>query len=207
MARNKRIHLLASLTKGYDRVLDIGTDHGLVLKRAFDLGHIKQAIASDIGEKPLNQAKENLDHLPVTFIVSDGFKEIHEHVDLAIIAGMGATTISDILDGAPTSQMTYILQANDKHDVLRTYLSDHGFIIKDELIVHEGFYYIVMVVERGEMVLSKRDAYLGPVLQHKAESKPYYKRKLNQLLTIMKQADDTKRKALDPLVTYLKSVL
>lgn len=29
----KRIPFIASLTKGYNTVLDIGTDHGLVLKK------------------------------------------------------------------------------------------------------------------------------------------------------------------------------
>ena len=55
----KRIDFLASLTKGYQNVIDIGTDHGLVLKKAFEKGYIKSAIATDINPKPLNSARIN----------------------------------------------------------------------------------------------------------------------------------------------------
>ena len=75
-----RIDLIVSLTKGYDTVLDIGTDHGLVLKKALDLGYIKKGIASDINKEPLNQAKENLSSYPVSFYLSDGFKNIRKRV-------------------------------------------------------------------------------------------------------------------------------
>lgn len=44
MARNKRIKYLAELTKGYDRVLDIGTDHGLVLLEAFKKDILNQLL-------------------------------------------------------------------------------------------------------------------------------------------------------------------
>ncbi|WBL31401.1 SAM-dependent methyltransferase [Candidatus Phytoplasma sacchari] len=47
----KRIYFIATLLKGYNVVLDIGTDHGLVLKKAFDLKYIKKAIATDRAKK------------------------------------------------------------------------------------------------------------------------------------------------------------
>lgn len=207
MARSKRLNLLASLTQGYDTVLDIGTDHGLVLKKAIDLGFINHAIAADIKDMPLNAAKENLKGYPVKFIVSDGFKSIDQSFDLAIIAGMGAYTICEILDHAPDDDIMYVLQPNDKHEILRSYLSEHGFIITDEEIIHDGFYYIVMIARRGDMALSEKDAYLGPILQHKKTAKPYYKNKLKILTHILKQADESKKQAIKTLMSYLKSVL
>ncbi|MDV3184920.1 MAG: SAM-dependent methyltransferase, partial [Candidatus Phytoplasma australasiaticum] len=39
----KRILFIASLIKNYNTVADIGTDHGLVLKKALDLGYICNA--------------------------------------------------------------------------------------------------------------------------------------------------------------------
>ncbi len=42
MARNKRISFLAELTKGFKTVLDIGTDHGLVLLEAFKKAILKK---------------------------------------------------------------------------------------------------------------------------------------------------------------------
>ncbi|TNF07749.1 MAG: SAM-dependent methyltransferase, partial [Bacillota bacterium] len=162
MARNKRISFLAELTKGYHKVLDIGTDHGLVLKKAFEKGYIQEAIASDINEKPLNQARRNLKNYPVHYVTSDGFLAINESFDLAVIAGMGAYLICDILNHAPKHDVTYILQANDKHEILRKYLMDHGFKIIDEYLVDDKFPYLILIVKRGSMILSEDELYLGP---------------------------------------------
>ena len=58
-----RISFIAKLTKGYDTVIDIGSDHGLVLKYALDNNFIKHAIASDINEGPLNRARKKSSRL------------------------------------------------------------------------------------------------------------------------------------------------
>ena len=207
MARSKRIQFLATLTKGYDTVLDVGTDHGFVLKEALDKGFIKKGIASDIKEGPLNQAKENLVDYPVEFVLSDGFKNIKNHYDLAIIAGMGAFTMNDILDEATHHDVVYLLQANDRHEILRRYLSEHDFKIVDEYVLYDGFYYVIIKAQRGQMKLSEKEIYLGPVLQHKHEAKPYYLQKLETLKEIVEKADETKKETLETLIGYLNSVL
>jgi tRNA (adenine22-N1)-methyltransferase len=201
MARNKRISFLAELTKGYSKVLDIGTDHGLVLRKAFDKGYINEAIASDINEQPLNQAKKNLKNYPVHYVISDGFLAINEPFDLAIIAGMGAYLICDILTHAPTHQATYILQANDKQEVLRKYLCDHEFMIIDEYIVFDKFSYVIIKVQRGQMTLTEDELYLGPILKHKPEAVTYYKQKAHQIEKIIQQADEKRQ---DELIKVLK---
>lgn len=53
-----RIAFIGELTKGYETVIDIGSDHGLVLKYALDHKYIKHAVASDINKGPLNHAKK-----------------------------------------------------------------------------------------------------------------------------------------------------
>ncbi len=203
MARNKRIKFLASLTKGYDRILDIGTDHGLVLLEAFKHQYIKSAIASDLRQEPLNQAKANLKKYPVNFLISDGFKQIDDHYDLVMIAGMGAHLITDILSDAKAN-VTYILQANDKHEVLRSYLANHHFIIEDEYVIHDKFYYIIMVVKKGEMSLLEDDLYLGPKLKYKAEASGYYDHKIKQFEKILPKADDHRRAELIKLIKIYK---
>ncbi|WP_246833679.1 SAM-dependent methyltransferase [Texas Phoenix palm phytoplasma] len=47
---------IVSLIKGYSVVLDIGTDHGLVLKKALQLKYINKGIAVDIKINPLKRA-------------------------------------------------------------------------------------------------------------------------------------------------------
>ena len=207
MARSKRINFLASLTKGYDTVVDIGTDHGLVLKKAFDQGYIKHAIAADIKTMPLEQAKVNLNDCDVTFVLSDGFKQIDVPYDLAIIAGMGAYTICEIMSKATNPKATYILQPNDKHEILRTWLMNHEYRIVDEHVIFDGFYYVMMVAEHGSMTLSDQACYLGPILQYKDEAKPYYKHKLKTLMEIVKHADNEKKKYIEMHINDIKSVL
>ncbi len=188
MVNKKRLSLLAELLKGYDVALDIGTDHGFVLKEAIDKGYIKKGIASDIGEGPLKQAKKNLKNYPIDFVLSNGFEDIHSPYDIVIIAGMGVYTIRDILE-QDHERKTYLLQANDKYEILRSYLSEHHFKIIDEYLIHDKFFYIVMKVVPGEMMLSDEDLYLGPVLKHKAEAKPYYQYQIDKLTDICKVAD------------------
>lgn len=199
MARNKRIKFISELTKGYDRVLDIGTDHGLVLLEAFKKGYIKSAIASDLREEPLNQARKNLKQYPVEFILSDGFKNIKSDFDLGIISGMGAYLIKDILKNAPKDK-TYILQANEKNEILRAFLEEDGFEIIDEYIVQDKFFYVMMVVRKGHMQLFEDDLYLGPKLKHKQEAKPYYEHKIKQYKKILPKADESRKQVLAHLI-------
>ncbi|MDX9691079.1 MAG: class I SAM-dependent methyltransferase [Acholeplasmataceae bacterium] len=205
MARNKRITFLADLTKGYPCVLDIGTDHGLVLKKAFDQGYIQHAIASDINEEPLNQAKRNLKNYPVHYVTSDGFLAINKPYDLVIIAGMGAYLICDILEHAPKDDVDYILQANDKIEILRKYLMDNQFMITDEYVIHDKFHYVILKVKRGFMELSLDELYLGPILKGKDEAKPYYQIKANQIEKILPQADPKRQEELLKMLKIYKN--
>ncbi|MDO9629873.1 MAG: class I SAM-dependent methyltransferase [Acholeplasmataceae bacterium] len=206
MARSKRILFLAELTKGYHTVLDIGTDHGLVLERAFELGYIKEGIASDLREKPLKSAENNLKNYPVTFVISDGFLAIRKPFDLAIIAGMGAHLICDIMDHAPKKDITYILQSNDKTDILREYLMNHGFMILDEYLVKDKFFYIVLKVKRGFSKLSHEDLILGPVLKTKPESRMFYDHKIEQIDKIYEKTDDFRKEELDKMRKIYKNI-
>ena len=206
MARSKRIQYLAELSKGYETVLDIGTDHGFVLEIAFENNWIKSAIASDLREKPLNQAKKHLSKYPVEYVISNGFENIKQNFDLAIIAGMGAYLISDILDHAPKGNQIYLLQANDKIEILRTYLMNHGFSIIDEYLTYDKFYYVILKVQRGEMTLSEEDLYLGPKLKYKKESIPYYAKKASQITKILNKTDEKRREVLEKVLKIYKNI-
>lgn len=200
MARNKRINFLATLTEGYNKVLDIGTDHGLVLKRAFDEGYIKEAIAADLREKPLMQAMKNLKNYPVKYIISDGFLAIKEPFDLAIIAGMGSHLITEILNNAPKQDEHYLLQANEKIDVLRSYLTSHNFEIIDEYLLYDKFYYVILKVKVGTQTLSLEDIYLGPILKDKPEALDYYRHKAHHIEKIIPKADEKRREELKKML-------
>src|SRR5690625_4222163 len=98
MIKNKRLSYIVNLfNENNDYLLDIGTDHGYLIKDAFLKGKIKNAIATDINEEPLNNAKRNLKDFNVKYILTDGFKKINEDYNTVVIAGMGGNLISNIL--------------------------------------------------------------------------------------------------------------
>jgi len=201
----KRLDLIASLLKGYDTACDIGSDHGYVLKYALDNNYIKRGIVGEIARGPLNNAKSNLKDYPVTFYLSDGFDKIDEKFEIGVISGIGVYTIIDILSRAP--QAEYLLQPNDKHEILREYLSKNNFQIVDEYITFDKFFYIVIHVKPGIEILSEEDIYLGPKLKYKKEAQKYYKLKLSHLCEIEKKCDDETKEKISKYIDILKEVV
>lgn len=206
MVENNRLKFISSLLKGYNTVLDIGTDHGLVLKYAFDMGYIKNGIASDLREKPLISAKNNLKDYPCEFILSNGFSNIKKDFDCCVICGMGSHLISEILSDSPNNNAHYILGTNDKEDELREYLSNNNFKILDEYIIFDKFYYIFMKVTKTatKQKLSKEDIILGPVLKTKKNSVDYYQQKAIYLKDLIAKVDQQKAQLLKGKLKYFK---
>ncbi|MDO8059010.1 class I SAM-dependent methyltransferase ['Crotalaria aegyptiaca' phytoplasma] len=132
-----RILFIASLIKNYNTVADIGTDHGLVLKKALDLGYIRKGIAVDISAKALSRARKNLENYPVQFFVSDGFQNISVDFDLAVICGLGAYTIINILKNAPITKPC-LLGCQSKIHLLFDWLKKNDFIILKHYVFSEG---------------------------------------------------------------------
>ena len=81
-----RIELLASLTKGYHTICDIGCDHGYVLIKALEEYSVSYAYALDINQKPLETARNNVFNRnlasKVSFLISDGLKNFNHDFDL-----------------------------------------------------------------------------------------------------------------------------
>ncbi|MFP4177420.1 MAG: tRNA (adenine(22)-N(1))-methyltransferase [Acholeplasmataceae bacterium] len=196
MARSRRIAFLARQTKGYRRVIDIGTDHGYVLKEAFDRYGIEHGIATDIRKNPLDQARRTLSGYPVSFYQTEGFRGITEPFDLAIIAGMGANTILAILKEAPDHDFSCLLQANGKHGILRLGLAELGYRITDEHVLVDGHNYVIIAAERGRMELSEEDRLLGPFLKEKKEAIPYFEFRIGVIEGIIGTVDREKRRSL-----------
>ncbi|WP_162140078.1 tRNA (adenine(22)-N(1))-methyltransferase [Haploplasma axanthum] len=206
MIKNKRIDALVDETKGINTLLDIGCDHGLVIKKAFENKNIKKAIASDVNEMPLESAKKNLKGFDVEFIVSNGFENIKDKFDGVVIAGMGAMLISNILEKAPEGDITYILQANSKLEVLREYLSNNNFKIIDEIVVFEKFYYIIIRAVRGNEKLNEKELYLGPILMKKTSSISYYQNLLDRYYRLI-NLEGTNSDVILQRVKWLESII
>jgi tRNA (adenine22-N1)-methyltransferase len=174
---------------------------------AFKTGTIQRGIATDVREMPLQSAMKTLKNYPVRTILSDGFLAIDEPFNAAVIAGMGAHLMTEIMEHAPHHEAIYVLQANDRIAYLRQRIIELGFQIVDEYVVHDRFYYVIVVVKRGHMTLSEEDVLIGPFLKEKADSRPYYEYRLRQLKKIIDVADENKKGELSLEWNYLKKRL
>ncbi|MBN3490070.1 SAM-dependent methyltransferase [Acholeplasma equirhinis] len=200
----KRIDFIVELIKGYDTVADIGTDHGLVLKKAFNLGYIKKGYATDINPGPLKSSQKTLTGYPVEFYLSDGFKGLKKPFDLAVICGMGAYLIADILKDAPDNAH-FLLGAHDNLEFLRAYLSKNNFEIFDEYVMLDKFYYVFLKVRSGKMELTEEALYTGSYLRDKITSLPYFKHQMDHFKNLSLKAKGENKVKYEKIFTYFKN--
>ncbi len=188
---SQRIKALGDLVSANNKVIDIGTDHAylpiyLVLKRGF-----KEAFASDVSQKVLVQVETNIAKYKlkdkIHVYLSDGFKDLKESYDTAVIAGMGAETIKKIVTDA-TLPFEIIIGSNNHLEVIRETFMKLGYkIIKEVVIYEDGKYYDLIKYQKGSEYLSIEDIKYG---------KHHHKKYLQDILTkqkmIYQQSKDAK---------------
>jgi len=141
-----RLKLIASLVPHGATVADIGTDHAYIPVFLINSGVCHCAIAADILDGPLKSAVDTIQLYnsadKVKVVKSDGFLSLPAgEFDTAIIAGMGGTLISKILeDGKIVAKSVkhLILQPMTAVYELRKYLYENGFEITEEHLIKEG---------------------------------------------------------------------
>lgn len=153
-----RLRTILSLVPQGARLADIGTDHALIPVALLRRGEIQTAIASDIGQGPLDSAARTAQQFGVSGSISlrlgAGLRTVQpDEVDTIVIAGMGGETIAGILQDdswALDGQHLLLLQAMTGQAQLRQYLAARGAEIGQELICQEGQrMYTVMAVRGG----------------------------------------------------------
>ncbi len=150
-----RLRAIFDLVPEGAAVCDVGTDHGYLPAALASSGRACRVIATDIREKPLQNARENLEQFSVTNVelrLCDGLSAVTaDEVDTVVIAGMGGDVIAGILERAEwlrNSAKTILLQPMTSAEVLRVYLSENGFVIACEPTLEEnGKVYSIMKVE------------------------------------------------------------
>ena len=181
-----RLQCCASHITGSQRVADIGCDHGYLDIHLLQTGAACAVIAADVNEGPLQSAVRNAEKYGVSdkrrFYLSDGARNIPRDFDTLVCAGMGADTMIHILESAPwlrKEQYRMILQCQTKTHLLRRYLSENRWFIRDEDVLQDGkFLYTVMdVIWQPGFPLTPGEWYFPPVLQKNhptPESAAYY---------------------------------
>ncbi len=182
-----RIDVIVKMVEGHDVLLDIGSDHGLVVISALEKGYVKKAIATDNKLGPLKQTAKRIKQANLTekveLIKTDGFLGINLDYDVVVITGMGAKTIQNILKMPHKKAQTYILGPQSELEEFRRFLSFNYYEIIDEEIVYEKKPYIIIKARYNIEAkrLSKKDIILGPILKTKQQAKPYYEQKIKSL--------------------------
>ena len=146
----KRINEILSYVRPCKTFADIGCDHGKIAVAVLKSGICEKVIASDVSSKSLQKARDLADNELIDgliTVVSDGFDEISEHVDEAVIAGMGGEEIIKILSKRADFPARLILQPMKSADKLRRYLVEtiKTPIEKDHMFFDGEKYYDLIV--------------------------------------------------------------
>lgn len=134
-----RLKTAASFVRADRVTADVGTDHGYLPAFLVMSGITTDAIAADIAQGPLDNARKTVEKYSlgnnIRLILSDGLCNIPHNVDELIICGMGGNLIADILAAAPwikNENMHLVLQPMTHSQDVRQYLAENGFYIEDE---------------------------------------------------------------------------
>jgi tRNA (adenine22-N1)-methyltransferase len=155
---SKRLTEVASLVPIGCRLADIGSDHSYLPAHLLIQGKICTAIAGEVNEGPLHSAQNLVEKLGLGSVMyvrkGDGLEVIEEgEVDVVSIAGMGGALICQILDQGLdklSRVQRLILQPNVASHLVRQWLIDHHWELKQESILEEdGKHYEVLMAEPG----------------------------------------------------------
>lgn len=176
----KRLTKLCELAEG-QVVADIGCDHGFLCEMLIEKG-CKEVYACEVTEKNLKKAKDNItiyvkrkkenlivkdneivyDGGKVSFVLSDGFKNLHILPECAIIAGMGGELILNILlENKEKMPKSLVLQPMSKVDKLRKELSNYYHFEEDKILFDCGKYYNILKLTQGTDSLTEMEIIFG----------------------------------------------
>ena len=184
---SERLSLIASMVPQGKSVCDVGTDHGYLPAALCLSGKYPCITATDIREKPLENALKNLEKLgvkDVKLILCDGLQGVKEdEAETVIIAGMGGDVISGIIDRCPFKERSvFILQPMTAAPVLREYLAKNGFYAEKEIAVTENrkIYSVMLYRFDGKKrTLSLAEKRIGILKPTNDENIKYIKKQLD----------------------------
>ena len=195
---SQRLMSVCSFVPKGSKLADIGTDHARVPIYLIKSGIISRAIASDIGEGPLEKARENIGFFGLSDFVElrlgNGMTTLKGgDADCIVIAGMGGELMANLLtDYIPRGVKRLILQPMLDPHLVRKALCKVGFcIVAEDIVAENDKMYAVIVAEPGEMSLSEEDAYVSPF----AKTHPMYEEYLAFRLKRMEVAAENAIKA------------
>lgn len=153
---NNRLQKLSDFLYRDDCVIDIGCDHGLLGIYLVLNKKIEYVISSDINEKPLNKAKENIKryHLEnkIETRLGNGLSCIDDNINTIVISGMGGETINSILTNIKKcpNVRKIVVSPNSDFAKTRKFITKLGFFLeKETMVLENGKYYLISCYQKG----------------------------------------------------------
>ena len=188
MKINERLERIGDLVEANSFCLDVGCDHALLDIYLVKKNKNIKAIASDIAEGPLEQAKQNIirENLEneIETRLGPGLKTYSEGIDTIIISGMGGRNIIGICKDSPKVLKkinTLIISPNNYQEDVKRYLCKNGFYIENEEFVRDKkFIYQIIIFKKGKKKYTNKEYFFGPVFLIKKGPlfREYYEREL-----------------------------
>lgn len=172
-----RLEAVASCVGIGARIIDVGTDHGLLPVALIGSGRASHAIAGDLRPQPLSVAAVNVRRFrkeeKVDLRLGDGLEVLGAYeADTVTIAGMSGTRMVEILLSADLAKLgvsRIIVQPNSDQAELRQKMTEAGWeVVYERLVACGSRMYVVIVMETAEdeQSISLENALVGPILKN-----------------------------------------
>lgn len=198
MKINYRLKAIGDLVESDSICLDVGCDHALLDIYLVKRGKNIKAIASDIAEGPVEQAKNNIKRErlenEIEVRLGNGLDPCTPDVNTVIISGMGGRSIIGILKNNYKKFKkidTYLLSPNNYQEDVKRFMCKNGYyIINEEFVKDKKFIYQILIFKKGKKRYSKKEYFFGPVFLEKKGPlfREYYDREYKSreiLLTLL----------------------
>ena len=206
---------------GSGRVIDVGSDHGLLAVSCLENEISTDVICTEIHQGPADHSKEALQEAGFEdrslVSVTDGLEGIPlKNGDVVVIAGMGGLNIIDIVSRCMSKEtpdllktVRFVIQPQKSVNLVRKFFAENGFAFEDESVCtdREFFYNIMRMRYTGEPYeLGAYKECYGVLLPMKETSgdplvKGYFAH-LDEVFEIRSRSDDVVRRALEERKRY-----
>ena len=188
MKINARLKKIGDLVEANSFCLDVGCDHALLDIYLVHRNKNIKAVASDIAEGPLEQAKKNIKRErlddKIETRLGNGLSTYTNEIDTVIISGMGGRNIIGICKEnlkVLKKIKTLIISPNNYQIDVKKFLTSNGFYIdNEEFVKDKNFIYQIIILKRGKKKYTKKEYFFGPKFLEKKGPlfREYYLREL-----------------------------
>lgn len=220
MKINERLKKIGDLVEANSFCLDVGCDHALLDIYLVKKNKNIKAIASDIKEGPLAQAKKNIEKEKLSNKIEtrlgDGLSTYSDGINTVIISGMGGRNIIGICKNNLKIFKkidTYIISPNNYQIDVKKFFTKNGYYIdNEELVKDSNFIYQIIIFKKGKKKYSKKEYFMGPILIQKKDKlfKEYYEREKKSreiLITLLPSNYRFKKYCLKKEIQMIKNEL